>query len=101
MHPKFQTPWKSTIAIGLFVGVLAGLLPIDVAAPHEHRHAVRVCDRMRGGADYAKDESSGGTAVRCPMVPLVPILGIAMCLLLISRRQQIGYAYLAGSGWAW
>src|SRR5207247_10407555 len=28
VHPTFRTPWKSTIAIGLFVGVLAGLLPI-------------------------------------------------------------------------
>src|SRR5207248_11248005 len=29
VHPRFQTPWKSTMAIGLFVAVLAGLLPID------------------------------------------------------------------------
>ena len=29
VHPKFQTPWKSTLLIGAFVAVLAGLLPID------------------------------------------------------------------------
>jgi len=29
VHPKFRTPWKSTILVGLFVTVLAGLLPID------------------------------------------------------------------------
>src|ERR1700722_10718254 len=29
IHPKFQTPWKSTIAIGVFVAVMGGLLPID------------------------------------------------------------------------
>jgi APA family basic amino acid/polyamine antiporter len=29
VHPKFRTPWKSTILIGLFVMVGAGLAPID------------------------------------------------------------------------
>jgi len=29
VHPKFQTPWKSTIAIGVFVALLTGFLPID------------------------------------------------------------------------
>src|SRR5437868_9585640 len=29
VHPRFRTPWESTSVIGLFVGVLAGLLPID------------------------------------------------------------------------
>src|SRR5262245_28402068 len=29
VHPRFQTPWKSTIAVGIFVATLAGFLPID------------------------------------------------------------------------
>src|SRR3984893_19578213 len=29
VHPRFQTPWKSTMAIGLFVAVLAGWLAIS------------------------------------------------------------------------
>src|SRR6185295_9149624 len=29
VHPKFRTPWKATILIGLFVIFMAGLLPID------------------------------------------------------------------------
>src|SRR5207302_11435986 len=28
VHPVFKTPWKSTIAIGFFVSILAGILPI-------------------------------------------------------------------------
>src|SRR5260370_1900467 len=29
VHPRFQTPWKSTILIGLFVAALTAFLPID------------------------------------------------------------------------
>src|SRR5947199_2482205 len=29
VHPRFRTPWKSTMAIGVFVAILTGLLPID------------------------------------------------------------------------
>src|SRR5207253_8070319 len=29
VHPKFRTPWKSTILIGSFVIVMAGFLPLD------------------------------------------------------------------------
>jgi basic amino acid/polyamine antiporter, APA family len=30
VHPRFRTPWKSTVATGLFSIVLAGLLPLDI-----------------------------------------------------------------------
>src|ERR1700722_17386200 len=29
VHPKFRTPWKSTILIGSFVAIMTGFLPID------------------------------------------------------------------------
>ena len=29
VHPKFRTPWKSTILVGVFVGTLAGFMPLD------------------------------------------------------------------------
>src|SRR5207253_2253139 len=29
VHPRFRTPWKSTILIGSFVVIMAGFLPID------------------------------------------------------------------------
>src|SRR5580700_11364510 len=28
VHPRFRTPWKSTILIGVFVGALAGFMPL-------------------------------------------------------------------------
>jgi APA family basic amino acid/polyamine antiporter len=29
VHPRFRTPWKSTILIGVFVATMTGFLPID------------------------------------------------------------------------
>src|SRR5437660_5038295 len=29
VHPRFRTPWKSTILTGVFVATLTGFLPID------------------------------------------------------------------------
>src|SRR5262249_23338270 len=32
VHPKFRTPWKSTILTGLFVASMAGFLPLGILA---------------------------------------------------------------------
>jgi basic amino acid/polyamine antiporter, APA family len=30
IHPKFRTPWKSSIIVGIFVAIFASLLPIGI-----------------------------------------------------------------------
>src|SRR5438046_10115801 len=30
VHPRFRTPWISSIVVGFFVAIIAGLLPINV-----------------------------------------------------------------------
>jgi APA family basic amino acid/polyamine antiporter len=84
VHPRFQTPWKSTILIGAFVCVLTGLLPIDALLHLTNIGtlfafvivcaAVLVMRRIDPGAERP---------FRCPLVPLVPILGILACLMLM------------------
>jgi APA family basic amino acid/polyamine antiporter len=32
IHPRFRTPWKSTILTGVFVGTLAAFLPLNILA---------------------------------------------------------------------
>ena len=49
----------------------------------QHGDAARLRDRLRGGADHAAHAPGGRAAVPRPLVPLVPILGIASCLLLM------------------
>ena len=84
VHPVFQTPWKSTIGIGLFVGFLAGFLPLDALLHLTNIGTlfafVIVCAAvliMR----YTNPEAV--RPFRCPLVPIVPILGILSCLMLM------------------
>ena len=57
VHPRFRTPWKSTILVGICVAGLAGFLPHRrVASLDEHWHALRLRNRLRRGHDYAPHE---------------------------------------------
>jgi APA family basic amino acid/polyamine antiporter len=84
VHPRFRTPWKSTIAIGLFVSVLAGLLPID-SLLHLTNIGTLFAFVIVCGAVLIMRRTNPDTPrpFRCPLVPLVPILGIGCCLLLM------------------
>jgi APA family basic amino acid/polyamine antiporter len=84
VHPRFRTPWKSTILIGLFVATLAGLLPID-ALLHLTNIGTLFAFVIVCAAVLIMRRIDPGAArpFRCPFVPVVPILGIAACLVLM------------------
>jgi len=84
VHPKFRTPWKTTILIGIAVAAGAGLLPIGALLEMTNIGTLFaftiVCAAvliMRRTHPEAK------RPFRAPLVPLVPILGIAICTLLM------------------
>jgi basic amino acid/polyamine antiporter, APA family len=84
VHPKFRTPWKSTIAIGIFVALLTGFLPID-ALLHLTNIGTLFAFVIVCGAVLImrRTNPEANRPFRCPMVPVVPILGIVMCLVLM------------------
>jgi APA family basic amino acid/polyamine antiporter len=84
VHPTFKTPWISTILIGFFVAVLAGLLPID-ALLHLTNIGTLFAFVIVCGAVLImrRTNPDAHRPFRCPLVPLIPILGIAACLLLM------------------
>ncbi len=97
VHPQFRTPWKSTIVIGLFIGVLAGLFPIEwllhLANIGTLFAFVIVCAAvliMRSTNPSAK------RPFRCPLVPLTPILGIVSCLMLMFSLPAANWYRLIG-----
>ena len=84
VHPKFRTPWKSTILIGLFVMVLSGLAPIDFLLHLTNIGTllafVIVCAAV---LIMRKKHPEAERPFRCPWVPFVPVMGILSCLLLM------------------
>ena len=84
IHPKFRTPWKSTILTGLFVASMAGLIPLSILAEMTSIGTlfafVIVCGAV---LVMRKTNPNAVRPFRAPFVPLVPILGILTCLLLM------------------
>jgi APA family basic amino acid/polyamine antiporter len=97
VHPRFRTPWKSTILVGAFVAVGAGLLPIDALLQMTNIGTLFaftvVCIAV---LIMRKTNPDAERPFRCPMVPLIPILGIIMCLLLMFSLPWANWVRLLG-----
>ena len=84
VHPKYKTPWKSTIAIGLFVSIMAGMLPIDALLELANIGTLFAFCIVCGAVLIMRKTNPGAERpFRCPLVPVVPILGILFCLVLM------------------
>jgi APA family basic amino acid/polyamine antiporter len=84
VHPTFRTPWISTILIGVFVASMTAFLPID-ALLHLTNIGTLFAFVIVCGAVLImrRTNPEAERPFRCPFVPVVPILGIAACLLLM------------------
>jgi APA family basic amino acid/polyamine antiporter len=84
VHPKFRTPWKSSILIGFFVMVLSGFLPIDALLHLTNIGTllafVIVCAAV---LIMRKKYPNAERPFRCPWVPFVPVMGVLSCLMLM------------------
>jgi APA family basic amino acid/polyamine antiporter len=97
VHPRFRTPWKSTILVGLFVGTLAGFLPIDALLHLTNIGTlfafVIVCAAV---LVMRKIDPAAARPFRCPLVPVVPVLGIGCCLMLMFSLPAANWERLFG-----
>ncbi|HKT80040.1 MAG TPA: amino acid permease [Vicinamibacterales bacterium] len=84
VHPRFRTPWRSTILIGIFVSFLTGLLPIDALLHLTNIGTlfafVVVCAAV---LIMRRTNPDAERPFRAPFYPVVPILGILSCLMLM------------------
>lgn len=97
VHHKFRTPWKSTILTGIFVTILAGFLPLKVLADLVNIGTlfafVVVCAAV---LIMRKTHPEAKRPFRAPFVPLVPILGIIICLILMFSLPEENWLRLFG-----
>lgn len=84
IHPRFRTPWKSTIATGIFVGVLAAFIPLRILAELVSIGTllafVIVCIAV---LIMRKRHPEAERPFKCPGMPWTPLLGAAFCLMLM------------------
>jgi basic amino acid/polyamine antiporter, APA family len=84
VHPRFRTPWKATIVTGSVVGLMGALLPLRVLAELVNIGTLLafaiVCAAV---LIMRRIDPDAPRPFRCPLVPLIPILGIAFCFLLM------------------
>ncbi len=97
VHPRFRTPWITTIVFGIFAAVFPAFLPIG-----------RLADLVNIGTLLAFTIVCAGVWVlrvrhpelhrpfKTPFVPLVPILGMASALFLMSRLAAITWEVMIG-----
>jgi len=84
VHPRFRTPWKATILIGVAVVIMSGLLPLDALLLLTNIGTlfafVIVCAAV---LIMRKKYPNAERPFRCPWVPFVPIMGVLSCLMLM------------------
>lgn len=84
IHPRFRTPWKSTILTGICVGLMGALLPLRILAELVNIGTllafVIVCAAV---LIMRRTDPDAPRPFRAPLVPLTPILGILTCLMLM------------------
>jgi APA family basic amino acid/polyamine antiporter len=84
VHPRFKTPWKSTILTGVFVAILAGGFGIDILADLCNIGTLLAFVIVCGAVLLMRrTHPHAARPFRCPLVPIIPILGILTCLLLM------------------
>jgi APA family basic amino acid/polyamine antiporter len=96
VHPVFRTPWKSTMLTGAFVATLGAFLPLRVLAELVNIGTllafVLVCAAV---LIMRRTNPEAERPFRTPFVPLVPILGIVLCLLLMFSLPSENWLRLA------
>ena len=85
VHPRFRTPYRTTIATGTAVAVSSGLLPIGTLAELCNIGTlfafVLVCS---GVLVLRHTRPERPRPFRCPGCPVIPLLGIGFCFYLMA-----------------
>jgi len=84
IHPRFRTPYLSSMVVGLFVAILATLVPLNVLDEMTSVGTLLAFVLVSIGVMVMrKTHPQLHRPFRTPLVPVVPILGVLMSGLLI------------------
>lgn len=96
VHERFRTPWKSTILTGASVGLMGALIPLRVLAELVNIGTLLAFVIVCGAVLVMRRVNpTAARPFRCPLVPLVPLLGIGFCLILMFSLPAENWVRLA------
>jgi len=95
IHPKFRTPWKNTILVGLLAGIVGAITPIDDIGRMVNIGtllafvivSIAVMVLRRTNPDQPRP-------FRTPWVPLIPILGVIANGYMMYKLGWVNWARL-------
>jgi APA family basic amino acid/polyamine antiporter len=91
IHPKFHTPHINTIIVGLIVALAAGTTPLSKLGDLVSVGTLLAFSIICGTVIYLRVTSpETERKFKVPLYPIVPILGIGMCLYLAA---QLGHTF--------
>ncbi len=95
IHPKFRTPWKNTILVGLLAAIVGSITPIDDIGKMVNIGTllafVIVCTAVMV---LRRTNPGQARPFRTPLVPVVPILGICFNGYMMYKLGWINWARL-------
>src|SRR5256885_16836041 len=84
IHPRFRTPYLSSMLVGIVVALIAGLTPIDVVAELTNIGTLSAFVLVSAAVlILRRTQPNLRRGFRTPLVPLIPILSIIASLGLI------------------
>ena len=96
LHPKNQTPWKTNLVFMVFVSIFTGFVPVS-----DLGHMVSIGTLFAfslvciGVLILRKTNPELERPFRTPWVPLIPILGIVVCVLMMASLPIVSWERLA------
>jgi APA family basic amino acid/polyamine antiporter len=95
VHPKFRTPWKNTMLVGLLAAIVGSTVPIDDIGKMVNIGTllafVIVCVAVM---ILRRTNPAQHRPFRTPWVPVVPILGIIICGYMMYELGWLNWARL-------
>ncbi|HEX6991966.1 MAG TPA: amino acid permease [Gemmatimonadales bacterium] len=85
VHPRFRTPYLSTIWVGVIVAIIAGIFPIQILGEMVNIGTLLAFVLVCAGVWILRSKRPDlERPFRTPWVPVIPIAGIISCLLLMA-----------------
>jgi basic amino acid/polyamine antiporter, APA family len=97
IHPRFRTPYISSIVVGFFVAILATLVPLSVLDEMTSIGTLLAFVLVSAGVwIMRRTHPELNRPFRTPLVPLVPILAILFSMFLIVTLSPLTQLRLVG-----